>query len=336
VWTAIVAALFFLIGCGNGQEQVAENNEQNEQSSGVDIDEKETTLYTYPLTGLPSNEESTKRAVSVMINNHPQARPQSGITKADMVYEVIAEGGITRLLAVFQSEQPDIVGPVRSARSYYIELAKGLDAIYVHHGHSPDAEQMINQGFIESINGLYYDGTLFKRASFRKAPHNSYITFNNIEKGANEKNYDLTGAPNAYQFLKEDEKVDGTEQPEVTISYSTNPFKVHYEFDGELNAYKRYSGDIQTVDYETDAPVLLNNIFIVEMQHRKIDDYGRLDIDLTSGGEALLLQNGIIQEIEWKNIDGRIVPYLNGSEVSLVPGKTWINVVPDLDEMVQM
>ena len=81
------------------------------------------------------------RAVAVMVNNHPAARPQSGLNKADIVYELLAEGDVTRFLAIFQSEQPDNMGPVRSARDYYIELAKGFDSLYIAHGNSPDAEE---------------------------------------------------------------------------------------------------------------------------------------------------------------------------------------------------
>ena len=140
-----------------------------------------------------------------MINNHPAARPQSGLNKADIVYELLAEGDVTRFLAIFQSEQPDNVGPVRSARSYYIELAKGFDSLYIAHGNSPDAKEMLDSGYIDDLNGLYYDGTLFKRASFRKAPHNSYITYDNILKGANQKGYEMEKAPSSLTFLTEDE-----------------------------------------------------------------------------------------------------------------------------------
>lgn len=145
----------------------------------------------------------------------------------------------------------------------------------------------------------------------------------------------MVGAPEPYVFLKEDEEVGGTEQSSATISYSTKTFEVRYEYDPASSTYKRFSAGAQTIDNETGDPVLLNNIFIVETNHRTIDSYGLLDIDLTSGGRAFLLQKGKLQEIQWENQDGRIVPYLNGKEVPLVPGKTWINIVPDLDKMVQ-
>ena len=78
-----------------------------------------------------------------MVNNHPKARPQSGLHKADIVYEILAEGDVTRFLPYFQSEKPENIGPVRSARDYYIDLAKGLNALYIAHGYSPEAKKCL-------------------------------------------------------------------------------------------------------------------------------------------------------------------------------------------------
>lgn len=329
----IIVLLFLLVGCSKEKAEPKPDLDDNERDI-VAEEVEQKPMYSYPLTGEPTEIQSTNRAVSVMINNHPAARPQSGLNKADLVFEVLAEGGITRLLAVFQSEMPEKVGPVRSARPYYIELAKGLDAIYIFHGWSPDAQKLIQSGYVDDLNGLYYDGTLFNRASFRKAPHNSYITHENIIKGAEQNGYTLEGAPTSYKFLSENDEIDGTAQSNVTISYSNKDFEVHYEYDPSLKKYLRFSGGEQTVDYETNEPVLLNNIFIVQMDHTVIDDVGRRKVDLTSGGKALLLQDGKLREVTWENVDGRIVPYLNGGEVRLVPGKTWINIVPNIEKMV--
>ncbi len=92
----------------------------------------------------------------------------------------MAEGNVTRFLALFQSELPETVGPIRSARDYFIHLSKGLDAFYVAHGYSPDAQKLLANRYVDNVNGMQYDGTLFKRSSDRRAPHNSYITGENI------------------------------------------------------------------------------------------------------------------------------------------------------------
>jgi hypothetical protein len=330
---AAVITCLFLSGCSNKDSSKGSLKSSKEVSQE---DEKPVTSdnqypYTFPLTGIGSESTTDGRAVAVMINNNPKARPQSGLSKADMIYEILAEGDVTRFLAVFQSEKPENIGPVRSARDYYIEVAKGLKALYIAHGYSPEAKQMLNGGYIDNLNGMVYDGRLFKRASFRKAPHNSYITYANILKGVDLNNYSMAATPAAFKFFTEEESksITGDEAKSVMISYfSSSTYDCMYEYDPALGKYKRFSDGEQTVDMETKTPVLLDNIFIVEMNHKVIDSSGRREIDLLSGGRAYLLQKGKVNEVEWKNNDGRIVPAKNGEEIPFVQGKTWVNVVP--------
>jgi hypothetical protein len=334
-WIVISSALILLLtGCSEKeqslkpvQEEPKEEEPQQEEQEPVE----KVYPFTFPLSGVGSDVEVDDRAVAVMINNHPKARPQSGIHKADFVFELLAEGDVTRFLAVFQSEKPEKVGPVRSARDYYIELAKGLKSLYVAHGYSPEAKQMLDSGYVDDINGMQYDGSLFKRASFRKAPHNSYITFENILKGAEKNNFSMKGPPNFYQFYseKELEGIQGNPAKSIMVSYfSSDLFNVMYDYDETLAKYTRYSNGEQTIDYDSKEPVLLDNIIVLEMEHKFIDSYGRRAINLTSGGKGYLLQKGKWNEITWKNVDGQIVPFQNGTEARLVPGKTWINVIP--------
>jgi len=331
----IVAISFFIIlaGCSPKEQAVKENEEASESNKGEVNEEAapQELPYQFPLTGIGSSEAVDGRAVAVMVNNHPKSRPQSGLTKADIVFEILAEGNVTRFLAIFQSEQPDIIGSVRSAREYYIELAKGYDSLYIAHGNSAGAKDMLDRGYIDHLNGLYYDGTLFERADFRDAPHNSYISFKNILKGAEQNNYDMEKAPEPLVFLTEDEvsALSGDKAEKVSISYYDKTFSSTFEYDDKLKKYKRFSNGEQTIDYDTQEPVLVDNVFIVEMKHTIIDsNNGLRDIDLLSGGIAYLLQKGQKIEVEWRNVDGRILPYANGETVGFVPGKTWINVVP--------
>lgn len=316
-----------MTGCSKKEEtkEPAPNNTKEEvvkepEFSGI-----------YPLTGIGTNENTDQRAIAVMVNNHTKARPQSGLSKADIVYEMLAEGDVTRFLAVFQSEMPERVGPIRSARNYYVELAKGFNSIYIAHGYSPEAQKMLASGYVDNLNGQQYDGTLFKRSSERKAPHNSYISFENIEKGAKDKGYDLTGAPAAFTFLNEEEVkgIQGDSIKEATINYGSNAYNVQFKYDEQDGKYKRYSNGQQTIDAETSKPIAVDNVFIIETTHQVVDNKGRRDIDLQSGGKGYLLQKGKANEVEWVNKDGRLVPSLNGKEIGLVPGKTWVNIIPN-------
>lgn len=330
---ALVFALLLLAGCSdnNNEKVVKEETEEPNVVEGNNEEEEKVLPYKAPLTGVGFEEEPTGRAYAVMINNDPKARPHSGLHKADIVYELLAEGNITRFLAIFQSEQAERIGPVRSARDYYIELAKGYDALYVAHGYSPEAKEMLDAGVVDHINGMQYDGSLFKRDKSRVAPHNSYITSENILKGAEKIGYEMTETPSSLSFLsKEDaDSLNGETAKSILISYfSSNLFNVHYEYDETLLKYKRYTNGELTIDLDSGDPVLLDNILIVESRHRIIDDVGRREVDITSGGKAYLLQRGQMKEVEWKSKEGKILPFLNDRPIGLVAGKTWINFVP--------
>ncbi|KML40126.1 MULTISPECIES: DUF3048 domain-containing protein [Cytobacillus] len=332
-WIAVSAAAMLLVsGCSKekAEEPAKQETEKAEEATKGVSSEKELP-FQYPLTGSGSETEVNGRAVAVMINNHPKARPQSGLNQADVVYEMLAEGDVTRFLAIFQSERPEMIGPVRSSRDYYIELAKGYDSLYIAHGYSPEAKELLDQGYVDNLNGMQYDGTLFKRESFRQAPHNSYISFDNVLKGAKEKNYAMEDEPKSLEFLSKEEvkAIQGEKADSAMISYMDNElFNVIFEYDAGLEKYKRYTNGELTADYKSGEPVLLDNIFIAEADHQVVDSAGRRDINLTTGGKGYLLQKGKVTELQWENIDGRILPVLNGQQAGLVPGKTWINIVP--------
>ncbi|MCM3412383.1 DUF3048 domain-containing protein [Metabacillus litoralis] len=336
----IVSLLVFLSACNQNEDQaesiVKKDDVVQQEDEPVVAEVKAEESVIYPLTGIATEEQNiTQRPVAVMINNHPKARPQSGLTKADVVYEVLAEGNITRFLAVFQSEVPDIIGPVRSARDYYIDISKGFHALYISHGWSPSAKERLVSNEVDHINGMLHDGTLFWRADHRNAPHNSYISKDNILQGAELKQYTMMEDVIPFDFLTEEEmkEIKGEQVNKFVIKYDkSETWQSTYEYNQTEQTYKRYSGNEDTVDLESGDSVELTNIFVVQMKHKVIDKEGRRTIDMTSGGKALLMQKGMMQEVEWENHDGRILPVKDGEVVKLVPGRTWVNVVPSLDQ----
>lgn len=323
-------------GCSNKEEaQLPEENEQEQietEEAVPEVEAAEELPFVTPFTGERVAEEITTRPIIATINNHPQARPQSGLADADVVYEMLAEGDVTRLLALFQSEIPESIGPIRSARSYFIDIAQGLDAFYIAHGYSPEAKSMLERKVVDNINGMFYDGTFFKRSSERKAPHNSYISGENVLAGA-----EKVGASLLYQkkvsypfYDAEDSVKMGIAANEVTVKYNNSgSFNSQYVYDAETNRYARYSANVETVDYSTNEAVELANVLFFEMPHRIIDNVGRRDITITGEGNAYIAQAGMIREVKWKNIDGMLVAVEeDGSEAKLVPGKTWVHFVP--------
>ncbi|MFC7687379.1 DUF3048 domain-containing protein [Ureibacillus sp. GCM10028918] len=325
-----LACICLLGGCGNKEEVTEENKSTTEEVMPVtgDID----LPYVTPFTGEVIASEVTRRPILATINNYPDARPQSGIAAADVIYEMLAEGDVTRFLALFQSEIPEDIGPIRSARDYFIELAAGLDAFYIAHGYSPEAQQLLANNIVDHVNGMQYDGILFQRSSNRVAPHNSYFPGKNIEMAAEKMSTSLLYQKKvSYTFYKEDESVNiGTEAESVAIKYSHNDsFNSLYTYGREHNTYTRQSGNVLTIDELTNEPLALSNVLFFEMHHSVIDSEGRREIDLTSGGTAYVFQQGFMREVRWENIDGVLKAVeMDGSEVKLVPGKTWIHFVP--------
>ncbi|MYL71343.1 DUF3048 domain-containing protein [Halobacillus litoralis] len=306
--------------------------EQIETEENVIVDEKEETEQAYtemfPLTGEPTADKADHRALSVMVNNHTKARPQSGLSQADIVYEILAEGQITRFLALFHSEIPDTIGPVRSARPYYFKIADGFDALYTYHGASMAINQQVASSGIDYLDGAMYDnnGWLFERSSDRSAPHNSYLLTEGVEQAAATKGYDAEGAPEALPFTEKD-SFAGTPVDDVQITYGSRT-NVRFTYDSENEQFLRSSDGEPTIDRLNEERVAVENVWILETDHQIIDGAGRRVIDLTSGGNGYLLQKGQMKEVEWKNVDGRLLPYKDGSALAFTPGKTWVNIIP--------
>lgn len=338
----ILLFLFVFIGCKKiGNDESRKDTSVNNVHEDFDASNENSPKNIFPLTGIETMEEIDHRIISVMINNHPKARPQSGLSKADIVFEILAEGTTTRFLALFHSEMPDIVGPVRSAREYYFELAKDYDSIYVYHGAADFVNDMILNRGVDHLNGTYHDHDqqLFKRESFRKAPHNSYLLMNNVYEFAEAKGYDVTNQLEPLLFLTEEDSVskddDGTY---IKIGYigPTPRYIVEYIYDEVEEAYIRSSDGVQSKELNDDSLIKVHNVFLLETTHEVIDSEGRRSIDLQSGGQALLLQQGKMQRVNWENQNGMIVPVKNGEVLGLLPGKTWIHVVPDLEQSIEM
>lgn len=318
------------------KEPEASESEEVEETAEDPGDEEEikgSLHFQSPFTGVLTEEENWARPVLATINNHPAARPQSGISQADVVYEFLAEGNMTRFLTLFQSELPETVGPIRSARDYFVHLSKGMDAYYVAHGFSPDAKALLDKKYVDNINGMYYDGTLFKRSSDRKAPHNSYISGENILAAI-----DKTNSSNEIKKVPEFSFHDSVEDARtgdiatvIDIRFSSDKnFISTFSYDPENAIYERMVNGIKTIDKLNDTPVGVSNVIVLEASHRTIDSVGRLAVDIESGGKAILFQAGIVRELEWKNIDGFLVPFENGEPAKLVPGRTWVHIIPTL------
>lgn len=332
LFVVVIFLVFVAAGCGQQPEpEVIEPPEQVYEPPVVEPDVEEEPVYpfTFALTGVGT--ESTDhsiRPIMVMIENSPQARPQSGMHMADIVYEVLAEGNITRFLTVFQSEEPEVIGPVRSIRPYMIQVADGIDPVIAHAGWSPEAQRMLTTVRRANLNQVVgADHLYFWRSNERRAPHNLYTSIEKIREGQEAKQFREEWNKITLNFNPDDHEYTGEAAHKVKVNYYST-YHVSYEYDDEEGTYKRFMLDQPHVDKETDTQLTAHNIIIAETAHRVLDNAGRREIDVKGPGDGYLVQQGKVEKVTWETIDGFIRVFKDGEELHLVPGKTWINIVP--------
>lgn len=287
--------------------------------------------YYSPLTGIKvDSEEKTKQPVTaIMIENSPDARPQSGIKDAGVVYEAVAEGGITRFLAIYQESKPQLIGPVRSLRMYYLDWAAPYNASIAHIGGSLYALQEVRNGNYRDIDQFFNAGTYW-RASDRYAPHNVYTNFENIDALNTAKGYTTSEFKG---FERQDAKASA--EPNATsvdIIISSAWYNTHYDWDATTNTYKRSLGGEAHMDREAGqvTPTVVIAMF-VDMT-KVMEDGWREQITTSGSGRATVFQNGTATEATWRKND-RMSPLQiidgEGKPIKLNRGQTWISAVPN-------
>jgi hypothetical protein len=284
--------------------------------------------HVYPLTGLPAEREVSDRPVMVMVENSPAARPQTGLDQADIVYEVLAEGDITRFAAVFHSKSPKTIGPVRSIRPYYVEIGDGWDALIVHAGWSQDAINMIAGRKLEHFDEVYGDGKYYWRDSSRKMPHNLYTSIDLIRQGAADKKFRAKWNGPILKFAEPGTAVQGSGAAKVSIPYMQG-YTVSYDYDPGSGAYLRSINGEPHKDKQSGHTLSAVNLLICEAKHRILDKEGRREVNMFGPGKGILLQQGHKLDITWERKEGIIRAYAGGKEVPLLPGTTWVQIVPE-------
>ncbi|OEF97024.1 DUF3048 domain-containing protein [Desulfuribacillus alkaliarsenatis] len=297
-----------------------------EEPEEVEEEPKEPN-YRAPLTYEGMDRPVNKRPYAVLIENSPQARPQSGLDKADIVYEVLAEGSITRFIAIYQSQFPESIGPIRSARKYMLDIAGYYDAVIVHAGGSPGALEQIRRQQLPSLSEII-NGAYFKRESFRRAPHNVYSNVELLDKGVEARNYRQTYNLPEIPFAL-DKEIRGEDVTEVLIPYSST-YQVKYRYSDLTGNYHRFINNMAHTDLVTNQQLQATNVFIVFARHSVMDNEGRLNINLESSGRGYALQQGTVQEVTWRHEGGVVRYYVGGQEIERLPGNTWVQIVPDI------
>jgi len=274
------------------------------------------------LTGIPS--DASYRPVAIMIENHPDARPQTGLIHGDVVYEMYVEGKITRFLAIFNETKPEVAGPVRSVRHYFFQVAREWQPILVHFGASSFAKAEYDKVGIKRLDGMVM-GKPFWRDKSRKAPHNAYVSVKDAEK-----KIDFEPTPNGFRFA--DAEIEGEDYNSLKIPYRKDWNLVEYRLDRGTGEHLRFINGKPHTDRETGEQIRVRNIIIQYAEHRSMNTKaGHIDIDFISSGRAEYFVNGKHLEGKWEkeSLEGRTVFYgPDQKELELLPGNTWIQVVP--------
>ncbi|SEU27405.1 DUF3048 domain-containing protein [Paenibacillus sp. NFR01] len=285
-----------------------------------------------PLTGLPVQGE-LPRPLAVMINNAPAARPQSGISEADVLYEVLAEGGITRLIGIFQSHSGVVkIGPIRSIRPYLIDLGESYKAVTVHAGGSPAAYAILQHEHKEDMDEIGKAGHYFWWDATRKAPHNLYSNDAKLREGADKLGYAQTAAVPGYSFTDPDYFLaEGAPAPKFSVQFLLKSYTVGYEYNEQTRNYERQVNGQPHLDLNDGQPVAAANVMVMGADHKVLDDVGRLQIDVELGGEAMLFQRGQVLKGRWSREPGDIIRFVkqDGKEAEMYPGVTHILIVPN-------
>lgn len=344
----IIASLLVLgIGSGGLAYFVAHKNKPKADAIAIPkVVKKAPVITTVPstLSGLPVEPIINQRPViGVMIENSIDARPQSGLDQASVVFEAIAEGGITRFLALFQDTQPDYIGPVRSVRPYYEQWALGFDASMAHVGGSPEAMANIKAWGIKDLDQFYNSGT-YKRVSSRAAPHNVYSSIGGLTALATSKGYassKFTG------FTRKTEKpykaaVAGqtaaskdarTPANAINLGISGAFYNVHYDYDATTNSYKRsLAGQPHmSVDAAGAQKQITPKIAIALVMPYSIQSDGKHSVYGTIGsGQMFVFQDGTVTTGTWsKASSAEQFKFTNasGQPLTINPGQTWITAV---------
>jgi hypothetical protein len=286
--------------------------------------------FKFPLTGLPADHEVKTRPYMVMVENAPQARPQTGLDQADLVYEILAEGEITRFVSVFQSHAAETIGPVRSIRPYFVEIGDALDAIIVHAGWSQDAMDMMAGRNLAHLDEVYGDGAYYWRATDRKPPHNLYTSVDKMKKGAEARKFRTEWNGPLLTFAKEGQsKLTGAAVHYVQIPYLMGYF-ASYDYDAAAGVYKRSMEGKPHLDKETGKQLQTKNLLVLESKHKILDKEGRREVDVFGPNKGMIFQEGMSQAITWERKNGMLRAYASdGKEVPLLPGNTWVQIVPE-------
>lgn len=306
----------------------------------------------------------TRRPLGIMVENHTESRPQSGLSSADIVYEVVAEGGITRFLSIFYCDNPEMVGPVRSARIYFIRLLQGYGnhPLYAHVGGANTPGPADALGELKEIGwdnynavgqfglGFPYYWRDYDRLPGVATEHTMYTDpsllweFAAEEKGLGYEDEDGIAWDEDFRAWEvDDSDPEVGDVTSIRMSYweqFAGDYSVDWEYDSEDNSYLRFNGGEPHMDKNTDEQLEVSTVMVAFSDESEANDGyengTHLLYDLTSGNDAIVFKNGQAIEGTWEKDDfesSMIFYSEDGEEIAIAPGKVWVHILPSGNEV---
>jgi hypothetical protein len=353
----VLAMVFALAGCAAKEEPAVELEELSTiadesiaEPEEEEPEEPEEIVYTNPLTGEVTEEDlSNNRPIAVMLNNIRQALPQHGNSQADILYEVPEEGGITRIMALYQDiTNVGTLGSIRSTRPYYVRLAIGEDAILVHAGGSGAAYRQI-QEYMEMYdmvdidylsNGTRAAPEIFYRDSSRLEAgyaneHTLFTTSDSIQQYLEEHSDEISLTHresywNSHHFVEDATPANGLDAETIDVTFSGYKGTT-FTYDEESGKYLVGEFGSAYVDGTTGNQVSVENVIVVQTTIEQMNDAkNHVAVYLTGSGTGYFACNGKYEKVTWlkkKAKHGYRFFDEEGNEISLGVGKSYICIV---------
>lgn len=351
-----LALLLMLSGCGGSGETTPPSTESQPDSVPTT---QETTLpttepatepttlptetvppETHPLTGQELSEPESGRVFAVMINNQTEALPQCGIGQADIIYEILAEGSTTRLMALFTDPaSAEAIGPVRSLRAYFLNIMRGYGAVCTSAGGSSEADNMVYSLNYDRVNGIAGTGAnYFYRDDWRREnrgyEHSLLISGSDLVAAAKALSFATEVEPGTGYGLRfsAEPMTEGKNVDKITVHFRSDGKTTALTYDFEQSVYTAYQHGQNLVDGNTDQAVEFENVLVLFAHTYVMDSQAHLSVQTTGEGEGWFARDGKLIAIRWSRADEN-APYqyfdLEGDPVEFAPGRSYIAVVPE-------
>lgn len=337
--SSIALLIIALGGLGIYFLRHGDSNENAPVADDQPVEENNSNLYPNVLDGLlVSKKDATRHPLAVIVENHIDARPQSGLNKASIIYEAIAEGGITRFLALFSTYQPQKVGPVRSARTYFVDWAHGYDAFIAHVGGNMDALDQIKAEKLPDLDQFLYTMPYWREYSSGLAlEHTMYTSTVKLWEQASKNGYSKANNFTEYKFKDDplnDPSIVLPSSQKITVNFSSYYYNVYFVYDKKTNSYKRYMAGKPHLDKITKNQLNPKNLIVMTVRRKpvvtRINENG-YDMYNIGTGTARVFLDGKEIDATWKKnsaSDREIFYDKSGQEIEFNRGQFWICVIP--------